>query len=102
MGVYLFVLLFSQSLHHHKSIGFSDVNKTEKSFSISKANAHGSDCLSCHFLLDGHALLSNGFEGLVDLYFLNPKQITKLPQEVFSLFYTSIFLRGPPFIVSFL
>lgn len=57
---YLFVALFSQNFHQHDSgTIFKDFNfkKSEKSYSENHHAAANSDCLSCHFLHDGHALV---------------------------------------------
>ena len=58
--VYIFVALFSQNFHQHDSgVLFKDFNfkKSEKSFSESSFAPEYNDCLSCHFLHDGNALI---------------------------------------------
>ncbi len=98
-GVYLFVVLFSQSFHNHGSGAvFKDFHfkKTEKSFSKIGYSSEFTDCLSCHILHDGNSLIPQDFS----YSFKNFEYAEQLLSEVQHSYYSTqpqvLFLRGPP------
>lgn len=55
--MYLFVVLFSQNFHQHKVVFYKEGSKTKVQYVDASKVHHASnavDCLSCHFLFDGH------------------------------------------------
>lgn len=64
-GFYLFVVLFSQMFHQHGSGSeFRDFHfkKSENNISAKNLSASESNCLSCHFLHEGYALVPQSFQ----------------------------------------
>ena len=98
-GVYLFVVLFSQSFHNHGSGEiFSDFNfkKSEKTYTTSHQIEDYSDCLSCHVLLAGNSMLPQDFDFACIKVADFEKEIFSLQQQIFKVDFFHIQLRGPP------
>lgn len=104
MTAYLFIALFSQYFHHH----FHSDNKQSasvisqgKTIVFNKISSQSENCLSCHFIIDGHALGNEIFENIFFIpqtIHLPIKGLTPDFHQEFSQLY---FLRGPPSIIDF-
>lgn len=98
-AVYLFVALFSQNFHHHGSGSFYKefhFKKSERTLSESNNRADFSDCLSCHILYEGSALLSEKF--LLNLLSekIFEKEFSAYRRQFAGLQHFAFRLRGPP------
>ncbi|MCJ8152268.1 hypothetical protein MKJ01_00665 [Chryseobacterium sp. SSA4.19] len=97
-GIY-FLALFSQSFHHHDTVGiFKDLNlkKTENTISKSLAKEKAGDCLACHFLATGHTLVPEEFSFSLESYTHEVRQIIAIQEKIWSQTKFTFQLRGPP------
>ncbi len=99
LGVYLFVALFSQNFHEHRSNDYFkkfNFKKVEKSVSLSDLEHQFDQCLSCHFLHEGKVFFGENFS--FEFQFIEDFQQENFGQD--SSFYTTqlfhFYLRGPP------
>lgn len=100
--VYIFVFFFAQNFHTHKvSDFFKDLKipSTEHSLKKSESFQNFDSCLSCHFVHEGHGLIS-------DIPDWNYKAVSVFRELTYSFkpVYTNspvraLSLRGPPFSV---
>ncbi|WP_370895268.1 hypothetical protein [Chryseobacterium gossypii] len=98
-SVYLFVVVFSQSFHHHDSIGcFKNFNlkKAENSISKSLAKDKDGDCLACHFLATGHTLVPEEFNFTFESHSHEVRQIIAVQEKIWAQTKFTFQLRGPP------
>lgn len=95
---YLFVVFLSQLFHQHSAHqNLVDENSASKfHFSVGKSSTH--DCLSCHFLLDGHALAFT--EEVLEFTELSTFSSVLFGSEtaIYPSLQHSFYLRGPPFL----
>jgi len=96
-ALYLFVILFSQSFHHHSAYSFSADPVKKMYHSDTQSDLSG--CLSCHFLYTGNSLIPQDFT----IDFTNVEFYEQLLSEVQLPYYFTqpqvLFLRGPPELV---
>lgn len=98
-GVYLFVVLFSQSFHHHGSgAAFKDFNfkKSEKTFTSNPQLENYSECLSCHILHTGNSLVPEYFNFAVVPVSEFQRELFSFQQRFAKRDFFSYQLRGPP------
>lgn len=97
-ALYLFVVLFSQDMHHHGSgfIGKSAAGqKYAKAFSDAATGADASQCLSCHFFYTGNSLVPQDF--VISVFTVREKiqEFTSYSTPLLAADSSVLFLRGP-------
>ena len=98
MAVYLFIALFAQNFHHH-STGYSyNTPSKESKIFVDKYSkfSHEKDCLSCHFLADGHYLIPDLFQQYISSPVIFQDILVVNHQDFKIFFFSSLYLRGPP------
>ena len=98
MAVYLVVAIFSQDIHQHNHGVFLQFEKGQKHISDQPFKGASKDCLSCHFLLDGHALEMLAFDALDFQSLWVDASFASTTPSVQSSLFLSFYLRGPPFL----
>lgn len=98
-ALYLFVVLFSQEMHHHGSSYTSKDTATHhftKSFSDGTVSSDASQCLSCQFFFTGNSLVPQDFVFSVYTARESIQKYVAYDMPVVVAEASALFLRGPP------